>query len=151
MAKGCDIVAIYGDELWLIETKEYDRESMKETRTKSREPATIIVRKSFDTLAGLQVGSRYCSDSEIADKCRRAMNCKKVIVCATIEPSTRISSNYYDRQFLNQTREQLKRNTVGLADKVYVTQNRDQQAWKKWSSHKDSSTRRCLTAELNRS
>lgn len=141
MAKGCDIVAVYGDELWLIEAKDYDRESMKETRPKSRELATIIARKSFDTLAGLQVGSRYYSDSEIADKCRRAMNCKKVIVCATIEPSTRISSNYYDRQFLHQIRELLERDTAGYADKVYVTQNRDEKAWKRWSSHKDPSAR----------
>lgn len=114
---------------------------MKETRPKSTELATTIVRKSFDTLAGLQVGSKYQRNPEFADICRQAVNCKKVIVCATIEPSTRISSNYYDRQFLNQIREQLKQNTVGLADKVYVTQNRDQQAWKKWSSRKDPSTR----------
>lgn len=95
MAKGCDIVAVCSDELWLIEAKDYDRKSMKETRPKFTELATTIARKGFDTLAGLQVDSR----------------------------------------------EQLKQNTVGLADKVYVTQNRDEKAWKKWASHKDSSTR----------
>lgn len=141
MAKGCDIVAVCGDELWLIEAKDYDRKSMKETRPKSTELATTIARKGFDTLAGLQVGSRYQPNPEVADICRQAVNCKKVIVCATIEPSTAISSNHYDRQFLHQIREQLKRNTAGYADKVYVTQNRDEKAWKKWSSHKDPSSR----------
>lgn len=42
MAKGCDFVAVCGDELWLIEAKDYDRKSMKETRPKSTELATII-------------------------------------------------------------------------------------------------------------
>lgn len=139
-AKGCDIIAISDDEtLYLIEAKDYSHGSPSQRPPKASDLARVIVRKSFDTLACLVVGATN-SEGRTADFCRRALSCRRIVVCATVEPSRRVNSrDRNDLDYMKQLKESLSREARGLVRSrrdILVTRNADKEhRGKFWNSH----------------
>ena len=60
--RGCDIVALHGDDLWLIEAKDYAYKDAKVPHVL----VAIVAEKVMDTLAGLHAGTR--DEHELRDR-----------------------------------------------------------------------------------
>jgi len=81
-AKACDVVAIGGDTLYLIEAKDYTRPAG--TRPPPLEDlARTVAKKGFHTLGGLLAGSKLDSDKQ--HFCQRAVACTRIELCLSVE------------------------------------------------------------------
>lgn len=135
-AKGCDILAIRDERtLYLIEAKDYSHKIQGKPRPAASQLATTIVTKSFHTLASLMVGAVKADDAQALHFCRRAVQCDRIVVCATVEPfrdeSDSDNAQKLKRQveegYIRDLKESLRRKAKWLVksanDDVMVTSN----------------------------
>lgn len=76
---GCDIVALHGDDLWLIEAKDYAYEDAKVPHVL----VAVVAEKVMDTLAGLHAGTR--GEHDHYELCRRAVRARGLYVVLRID------------------------------------------------------------------
>lgn len=76
---GCDIVALDGDDLWLIEAKDYAYRDAKVPHVL----VAVVAEKVMDTLAGLHAGTR--DEHDHAELCRRAVRARRLYVVLRID------------------------------------------------------------------
>lgn len=76
---GCDIVALDGDDLWLIEAKDYSRKDAKAPHVL----VALVSEKVMDTLAGLHAGTR--DEHDHSQFCRRAVQARRLYVVLRID------------------------------------------------------------------
>lgn len=130
-AKGCDIVAIHKDELYLIEAKDYTY-PVGTRPPKAEELAQTVARKGFDTLAGLFSAAKL--GAEHAQFCERALKCQRIQLVLSIEfpGDTRLFPGPNKRLAYA---EHLKRAVAYIGGSPRVTSNRI--ANMPWTSRRD--------------
>lgn len=110
-SKGCDLVALHDDILYLIEAKDYTYPPGT-TMPKVQDLSVTVARKGFDTLAGIFAGAKL--GGQHASFCAKATQCRKIVLCLSIEvPKTRSKLMYPDK-----LRAQLKERIGGVASYV---------------------------------
>lgn len=88
-ARGCDLVAVDGSTLYLIEAKDYTRPAGT-TMPSVEDLADRVVTKAFHTMAGLASGA--FNDGEQRETCRRALSCTTAVMTLSVEPPARANA-----------------------------------------------------------
>lgn len=130
---GCDIVALDGSRLWLIEAKDY---AYREARVPQNLVA-IVAEKVIDTLAGLHSGAKNEHDHQ--DFCHRAVHMSRLGVALRIDlPGAQPNANKMAKEaaikamadYQQEFRQVLKR---VFNDGVYVVTGREDDAVVPWT------------------
>lgn len=85
-SKGCDLVALKGESLWLVEAKDYCYETAH-PQPKPGELARAFAQKIVGTLHTLMVVAKW-SSGENAEFAQRALRCTEIKICLAIEIPT---------------------------------------------------------------
>lgn len=136
-AKACDLVAIGGATLYLIEAKDYTYPVGTRPPSLS-DLSRTVAQKGFHTLAGIFAGARY--DQPQQEFCRRALACHQVELCLSVEFPEDKGLLFRQRTFLMDIRELLVRDARPfIARRPLVVSNKTGGA--PWTSSRDPSRR----------
>lgn len=137
-AKGCDLVAIDGDVLYLIEGKDYTAPAGT-TMPKVDALATTVSTKGFHTLAGLRAGA-HLSGHPQQEFCRAALACSRIVLCLAVEPPGKPNSRLWSQDKpLGDLKTALRRRVRYLDARPMVISNHSSHDGLPWTSHRATS------------
>lgn len=139
---GCDVVALGGDALWLIEAKDY-------AYPRARVPknlVAVVAEKVMDTLAGLHAGTR--DEHAEREMCCKAVRARKLYVALRIDlpgaqPHARRGRQAAAQQTMANYRQQPDRSLRRVVNgKVHVITGREDPPTVPWTARWSEAGRR---------
>lgn len=134
---GCDVLAFRGDEVWIIEAKDYAHPDARAPE----ELVGIVSEKVVDTLAGLHAGARDSHPNQ--DMCKRAISAKTLFVVLRLDlPGAQPGQDKMRQEAafraMADYRQKLKRVLRRVVNgKIHVVTGREEPAIVPWSVRRD--------------
>ncbi|PHP53328.1 hypothetical protein [Actinomyces ruminis] len=131
---GCDIVALDGEHLWLIEAKDYAYQEAKVPK----DLVAVVSEKVMDTLAGLHAGTR--DEHTERETCRKAVRARKLYVALRIDlpgaqPHARRGRQAAAQQTMANYRQEFRKSLRRVVNgKVHVITGREDPPTVPWTA-----------------